>query len=351
MAAYFAIGCITVIFAYITNRMKGSGRVLLLLISGIPSAWLAAVRYNIGPDYMLYVRIFDSIGATGSFYSVKSLEPGYTFLNRLVLFFNGNQQALFFVVAWLIATMFFLGALRLSENYTLSVALFFAMGFYCDSLNGLRQYIAASITFFALSYLADGRRLKAVILCLIAMLFHQSALVMVIVCLFADKVRITSWKAICITAVLIVSGNYLYSLITNLLSFTRYAYYLGSIEYVVNPTLGATLLTSILTVAAIATGAYRPSAKDDIRHRVLTNMNMLALVSAILSFFIPLALRMQYYFVPIEIVFLPYLLSFVKNRDARFLLGAVLFVLFLCMNVIGMVFNGWYGAYPYQMVR
>lgn len=352
MIAYFAIGVLTCFLAYLTTYMKsGKTQVTFAMLSGIPCSLLAAFRYEIGPDYGLYERIFDSIRATGTFYSVKSLEPGYAFINHAVLFFGGNYQAVLFIVAWVISTMFFLGALRLSKNYVLSIALFFAMGFYCDSLNGLRQYIAAAITFFALSYVARGERWKAVLLCLVACLFHQSALIMLPVCLIANKVRLTSWKAILLTMLIVIFGNYLYDLLTNLLAYTRYGYYLGSVEYTVEPTLGTTVLTSALTISALAVGAYSKDIAASDEHSVMTNMNVLALLTAILSFFVPLALRVQYYFVPFEIVFFPYILTFVKNHNARFLLASLLFLMFLGMTVVGMVFNGWYGAYPYRMAR
>lgn len=352
MIAYIVIGTLTCFLAYLTTYMKsGKTQVAFVMLSSLPCSILAAFRYDIGPDYGLYKRIFDSIRATGNFFSVKSLEPGYAFINHAVLFFGGNYQVVLFAVAWIISTMFFLGALRLSTNYVLSVSLFFAMGFYCDSFNGLRQYIAAAITFCALSYVAKGERWKAVLLCLVAFLFHQSAIIMLPVCLMVNKVTLTSWKAIGITVLIAIFGNYLYEALTNLLAYTRYAYYLGSVEYAVEPTLGTTVLTTALTIAALAVGVYSNSIEVSDEHSVMTNMNILALLSAVLSFFVPLALRVQYYFVPFEIVFFPYILTFVKNHNARFLLASLLFLMFLGMTVIGMVFNGWYGAYPYQMVR
>ncbi|WP_322154840.1 EpsG family protein [Paratractidigestivibacter sp.] len=349
MAEYFAVGIITACMAYLTTQFRGKIRYLFLGLSGVPSAWLAAVRYGIGPDFSLYVRIFDMINLTGRFFSVKELEPGYTALNRLVLLFTDDYKVLFFIVAWLISSFFFLGFLKISKKYVFSVVSFFSMGFYCDSLNGLRQYIAAAITFYSLSCLVKGERGRAIALCLVAMLFHQSALIMLIVCLAVDKFSLNSWKAIALVAALLLGGNLIYDFVTGLISSTRYSYYLGSVEYVVEPTLGTTVLTSASVIVAVALGVYKES--DDSREsRVFKNMGLLALISALLSFFVPLALRVQYYFVPFEMVFLPYAISNLKNRNAAFLLGAGLFLTFLGMNVVGMVFNGWYGAYPYQMV-
>lgn len=351
MLEYIIVGLLSVALAYVCSHVKGKARYVFACIAGFPSAMLAAVRFNIGPDYPLYVRIFETIKATGSFFSVKALEPGFELLNRMVIMLGGDKEILFLLIAWIISTFFFMAALRMSNNFVFSVASFFAMGIYCDSLNGLRQYIAASITLFALSFLCRGERAKAVFSCLFAALFHQSALIMVAVCLVVDRVRLSSWKAICLVAIFLVGGSFLFDFVNSILAFTRYSYYLGSIEYVVEPTLGTTLLTSVLTVFAFSVGVYKDGGNDSSVNRVLSNMNILALLSALLSFFIPLALRIQYYFVPIEMLFMPYAVSYIKNGKMRFLVGSMLFLLFLAMNVIGMVFNGWYGAYPFQIVR
>ncbi len=355
MIEYLVIACMSIAVSFVASQAKGLFRYILIGLTAIPGSLLASMRFGIGPDYGLYQQMFESIAMTGGFFSVKSIEPGYVFLNKMVSAFGGSFHQLLFIVAWIVEVLFLLGIEKYRQNIVLGCALFFAMGFYFDSFNGLRQYIAASITFYSISYLIEGQKKYAIAGCLLATLFHQSAIMVLPFCFLLDRIDLTTSRLLACVVAFLLLGNFLYNIIFFLLKFSRYRYFIDSVEFVVEPTISTVVLTGLMSIVAICVGVYkksnpRTSTSEADEHRVIVNMNLLALLSAILSFFVPLALRVQYYFTPFEMVFLPYLLSSVKDARVRFLLGVFLVGFVALMTTAGMMINGWYGAYPYKAI-
>lgn len=355
MLIYILVTILTLFMAYFSIQLKGKLQNVAIIISAIPSSVVAAARYEIGPDYHLYQNIFDSIRLTGSFFSVKSLEWGYVLLNKAIGLFDGDYQILLFVVAMLITSFFFFGMKKMSDSYVLSVALFFVLGTFFDSLNGLRQYMAAAITFYAIAGIFSKKPIRFILLVLAASLFHSSALPALVIYPLVRKVQLSRRSLLLLTAAFLMLGNTLGAGVTAFLSYTRYSYYLHSSEYMVEPTLGATVSTCVATLLALFVGVYKGKGSDahtaeTVRRHEMGVLNFLALLSALLSFFVPLALRVQYYFIPFESVFIPYALHMIENTRLRFLVGLLIVGLLGSMTVIGMVSNGWYGAYPYRAV-
>lgn len=71
---------------------------------------------------------------------------------------------------------------KFSANYTLSVFLFFTMGIYASTMNGIRQYIAVGIIIIGSKYIFSPQKSdfwKLLPLIILASLFHSSAVILI----------------------------------------------------------------------------------------------------------------------------------------------------------------------------
>lgn len=90
--------------------------------------------------------------------------------------------------------------------YRLSVLFYFVTGVYFDAYNGLRQYIAVSICFYAMKYILNKDAKRYFLAVLIAFLFHKSALFFVPV-YFLQYLKFDFKKAITIVGLTVLSGS------------------------------------------------------------------------------------------------------------------------------------------------
>jgi hypothetical protein len=151
------------------------GFAALLLLGG-----LAAFRYAVGYDYThIYVPLYfqtlrDDLSILGSVH-----EPGFMLLEKLLLFFTPNYQALFIATSFLIYGLTFYYYWKFSPNICLSILIFLLLGQYYSSMNFVRQSMAVAITLFAVPFLQKRRLAAYLLIILLAALFHKSALIMI----------------------------------------------------------------------------------------------------------------------------------------------------------------------------
>lgn len=146
----------------------------LWVIYALVVSVVIGLRDGVGIDYQSYVALFHGINSGEA---VRSIEPGFRLLNKLVAYLGAGTWLVFLVAT--AATQFLLLSTiaRFSARPALSVLAFYGMGFFFFSLSGIRQALAIAIVFYALRYI-DGRNLlKSLLLVLIAMTFHWSAAV------------------------------------------------------------------------------------------------------------------------------------------------------------------------------
>ncbi|MEM5532999.1 EpsG family protein [Pseudoalteromonas arctica] len=140
---------------------------LLFLISGF--------RYEVGTDYDTYVSFIKLIKEGRDTY----MEPGFELMVKMLTSSGFETQSVFLISSLITLTFFFLFILRYSENYTLSVVIFFLFPiFYLASFNGVRQFIAVSIFLYSLKFILDKKVFAYITLICIGALFHKTILLM-----------------------------------------------------------------------------------------------------------------------------------------------------------------------------
>lgn len=152
-----------------------------------------SIRYGIGTDYFAYEKIYNTIhDATFSKYASLHkrnigeyyIEPGYFIINKLSP--NFIFVHLFSILTMLL--MIYFGTMKMGviQNIALPMLIFYCLLFFY-AMNGVRFSIALSIAYYGFNYLLKGKPIKWVITIYIASLFHKTLIVFVIFIFLMDS--------------------------------------------------------------------------------------------------------------------------------------------------------------------
>jgi len=140
----------------------------------------AAFRRTTGYDYNLYATWYNQlIAADDAWITAWSREKGFAVLFKTFTLITADWQVMFAVISFIIAAGVTVYIGKYSECAFISVAAFISLGLYYNSMNFMRQFIAAVIASFALSYIDSRQPLRYFVLILFASCFHYSALLMI----------------------------------------------------------------------------------------------------------------------------------------------------------------------------
>lgn len=344
----------SLVFAYLAMHGHPKRfRKILWFFSAVPPILVAAFRYDNGADYLMYDRMFQSILQTGRFVSIKAMEIGFEWLIRICQVFTSNSLILFGVCAVLIVSFYYKGIFDITQIYSQSILgliLFYATGTYFDSFNGIRQYLAAAIVFWAFKFIIRGefKKWSAAVCC--AALFHYTALIM-IPFYFTRKLKFNIKRSLVIIVASWFSGIFVYNLVSWVLQFTRYRYFLTSVEYEVMPTASSTLYTCVLTVLAFVSVLLNRNSKYSIldqKTELLLNMQVFTTCTTLFSWTVPLMWRVQYYFLPMEMVIVPCYLELVPKKIARNVMKCAVVTMYSAIIFYGILVNDWFDCVPWN---
>lgn len=146
--------------------------IVLSLFSGIRS-------FRVGTDSENYTRDFRISLDIYNFQFNESIEIGYQVLKYLLLVLTHNYFWLFWLSGLIVVYCYLKIIKRYSVNYWFSVFLFLTSGVYTFFFNGLRQGLAMAVFALAIPYLIEKRFFIYFVVCVVASLFHTTALFMV----------------------------------------------------------------------------------------------------------------------------------------------------------------------------
>jgi len=134
------------------------------------------LRYDVGTDYMSYVRYFERY-FTGI--NPPDVESGFELINRIAIFLGADFWLVFLISALLINFFVLKTFKENSENYVLSVIILFGIGFIFFQTNGIRQAIAIAFTLYGSKYIVSRNLKSYIIFCVLGMMFHLTAFIMI----------------------------------------------------------------------------------------------------------------------------------------------------------------------------
>lgn len=151
--------------------------ILLVLLSALRGE-------SVGGDLQRYLVEYIYVARTNSLKSAFDAgyhEPGYLLLIKLISLISPSTRS--YLVCTSIISLLgpFILFYRYSKNIAVSILLYYAMGYYTNTFNSVRQSLAISIVFCVIPFLIERKFWKYIIGVIIATSIHYSAGIMLLI--------------------------------------------------------------------------------------------------------------------------------------------------------------------------
>lgn len=250
---YFLLAVVTGFLSWLSQLSKNKLiKEILILVTTLPPAVVAGIRYEVGTDYSGYLTIFNGLWTT------DNIEIGFYSLVDFIKVFTNNVQILFFIMAFITINFTLRGLFAYKEEINIGVSMFtFMLTFYLTGLNISRQLIAASIGFYAIQFIFKKRPIIFTLFVCVALMFHLS-MIAIIPLYFIYTSRILRVNKISIVALSILAILLLFNL-DIIASFI--ASYIPQFQsrigyFIRKPNFDFTILGSIKDIMYIIPGFY-----------------------------------------------------------------------------------------------
>ena len=299
--------------AVYTDRRQARNHIAVFAVFCL-MAGVSACRIAVGNDYWVYRDNFKLI-AQGRY---VSYEWGFNLIVKWIQQIFGYDHYLPVFGFFSIVTVFFFVKALEDQGSDFAVSLFLLMtgGYYFNSLNTVRYYLALSIALYSMKYVLRGDYGKFVVWVLAGALFHKSILLVLPVYLlarFLAAAKLKKWHYI-VGGILIASLIFGQSIYQEII-FYFYPYYRnsmfdkGQISYV-----NIAKCVCVLILCAIC---YRKSLRTNLFNRFYFFLNLAGLVVYCCGSFIPEVSRVGYYMIISQIFLLPGLLKDMREGWLR----------------------------------
>lgn len=333
--------CVAAIFIFagifLPKNVK-NGKQAFAVATGLLLFLYAALRSpNFSGDVAAYVTRFNaykrySLEEMLRLYTLNTKNPTYHLLGWFVSrVFNDAQWWLAFIGA----VYAFCGVYIIykeSENPLLSVIAWLALGFFGFSLSGLRQALALSITMLAYFPAKNRKMWKFIFLVIAATLFHNSAIIFLLVYPFAQK-KLGYLHLIVAVAVVVVFLGFqgqVRNLIANLFEDS----YLGGYA---DREQTLTMSGLIIQVAIFMFSLlYYPNVvKKHEDAKILYNLSFIGMLFQLFAAMIAEMFRVSMYFSFFNVLLIPLAIQSEPSKNTRQILTiliSVVFVIFMFRN-------------------
>lgn len=283
---------------------------VFLLLFGV-----SACRLNVGNDYAKYVEFMHLINCD----AFVPTEFGFNWIVKAIYNLSGfeNYLLVFAFFAFFTILLFLAAIYRQADSFGFSFFLFMAFGYYFQSFNTVRYYLALAIAVAAIPYVLRREWVKFILLVLLGATLHKSILVVLPLYFLASL----SWKKwqLAIAAVFCSTFFFLQDFYLKVVVFLYPTY--EDTEYLE----GGTSLINIvrcLAILILSLICYKKTVKGNRRNRFYFYCNLGALVMYVCCSFLPIISRIGYYLTITHIFFLPALLAGIENKKVKKLFTA-----------------------------
>lgn len=281
---------------------------------------VSACRYYVGNDYYRYEEYFRLMMIEGS--DGVPTEIGFNLLCKgLQHIFGEGVYLLIFAVFAAITILFFLkGIYDTSVEFGFSFFLFMTFGYYFNSMNTIRYYVALSIVVYAVKYVLRKEYTKFILLILLASTFHKSVLIVIPVYFLAGF----AWKTwqMCALAIGAIIGFVCRDMVLAVI-IRLYPTYADTVYLE-----GGTSPVNIVRCAAIfAMGIllYRQTIQGSRINRFFFQLNYLSLLLYLCGSFIPEVSRIGYYMNVGQLFLLPGMVEALREEKKKKLCRLLLY--------------------------
>lgn len=280
------------------------------IISFILIIFLGLRGLSVGIDTKNYYDMFNDIKQLNLLQTLNvNFEHGYQLLEFFIgRIFGRFQFLLVFVAILYIGTVSYY-IYKYSSNPMISYILFIGFGFYSFAMSSTRQTLAISFTMIAYKYIKEKNISKYLLFILIASTFHISALIF-LPCYWLNKINLNRKKLLLILFLALALFAFKDSLRILLNNFARIVY---------QPTqTGGNRMYFLMVFSTILGVIYiKPFIQKNENNKYLFYMMVGSTLIMPITQFNPTIMRLNYYFFIFMIIYIPNLLSVIKDKFIR----------------------------------
>lgn len=360
MIPYYAVGIAAVVVCWFGTALRpavfrsgvsrGEGAsfgVVNILATATVLVLFSGLRLGVGTDYPMYARFFEMVDSDSYPNSLNTIPQEAGFVGLMFLVRRTSEQTwVFFTICAVLTVLPVLWAVRRSRvDPVLAVFSYVFLTYYTTSLNAVRQSIAVSFVLLADTYRSKGEWVRFLLCSVIAVGFHYSAIIAIVVQLGMSRISISMKAAVVVlllgapTITFLLDQDWMRGLVIAVNA--RYGTYLDEADAAGTGTVLMALIRVVLIFVLIA----MMRRLDDVErgeHRWLS----FALVSAVVLLLGSVAMeiaRLEPYFGIFLVVLIPSLLTRLKHRNTATFLFA-----FVALVYFGIHTSAYNGLLPYE---
>lgn len=313
-------------------RLRGGMAIGFILIT-----FVSAIRYNYGNDYMGYFETFEQYNIFDISDLLKFGDTGID-VGWLILCKIFEPLGFFVLVAFLSILMNgiyyrFIRENLQREDYWLAMFVYlFTFDFYVLQLSMLRQGLVIALFILSYSYLKKGKLLIPILLTLLSISFHKTAIIILPFILLSKLNFVKSGRIIGLTMlvcfiVFFFSSSIVKNLFGNLLALNIFAIYDNKYAMEEGTKLGIrALLEFIPFILAVF---YLCSAKTAKGPRYMVFLSSVSAIIYPFTIIISLVGRLSLYFSIFTIATVPVTYKLISNKIIRY----ILLLLFIAITI------------------
>ncbi|MCX6399592.1 MAG: EpsG family protein [Propionibacteriales bacterium] len=153
---------------------------ILLLASASVLTFMAALRWRVGTDFGNYENLYPLYVATPRAEMGIFDEPGIRVIAKIAHATRDDPATMFAIAAVITVGLTIWTIFRSTDRPALAIYLYIACASWQGSFNGIRQYLACAVLFAGHQLILQRRFRPYVLVVFLAMLFHVSAIVMLL---------------------------------------------------------------------------------------------------------------------------------------------------------------------------
>ncbi|MBI5997587.1 EpsG family protein [Clostridium perfringens] len=276
---------------------------------------VCGLRYQetLGSDFSAYKIIFEN-----SIYQVNS-EFSYWLINYIVRSLTNNFNILLLLIAFIINGCVVWIVNKYSKMPNLSIIIYFVWGEYFTSFNISRQFIAISLYWISIHYLLSKKNKKALALNILAITFHKSSIIIIIITYFIIFISKNINKRSLIFILLIINFTYfLEPSIRNIVCKFIYGKYITSnFEYGTSFML---YIFELVFIVFIILNLDYDFKRYNNFEKFLITMIIPSFLFVILSMRMVLYARLAIYFCLYKIILITNLIIYKDNKKVKILI-------------------------------
>ncbi|HFK1472876.1 TPA: EpsG family protein [Bacillus paranthracis] len=333
-------------------------------VCGILFSLMAFKGQNIGNDTPVYIALYNQLqSSVDLFDNPTRYELGYVIFSKVASWIFQDYQYLFIIVAIIVIVSVKNLILRNSSIIWMSFYLLISLRLYYFFLSGLRQTIAVAIVCISYQYIKERKPIKFSLIVLLAATFHYTAIIFLIaypisllkfnrkgaiIVLLATILTYFVFNPVISLVFKIMPSYYSHYQDAAYFAENNLANYINALVILVFFLLGVIyrysnqpILSGEKTALVVKRGVY--NEKDTLSYLMLVAfaIALIAVKASILD-------RVYMYFWIFGIIYIPNVLSRIKNKKEAVLIQYFVIVLTFAYNLIILYYRPyWNNIVPY----